>query len=541
MWAVGALLAAAVLAPGSASAAPPALPSEDRSGAVEVDEAPAEEAADAEDGEAPAAEAEVSGEASVELGDVGGDADGSGSVDPFADLGGSAGGGDEAEDGGSASVKDDDPAMLHGRREPAVNTVRGGLGLFGTTLADTGGRHTVRFGLHTDLFRRSGFIYDSSQYGQDTNSRFRGTVNIGYSPLPWGEIFLSISSQANRNEREQPGRQDDVANFALGDIDLGIKGAHRFFRGGAIGLGGQMALGLLSGTTRLASERVNFGFDVLFTLDARYLTKKAFPFRFTTNIGWILDNSLKVLDFSQISDTTSREVTRFALGVNHSRVRMRYGVDFPLRVGKDRQIGLDPIAELAWDVSTFADEDLFGQPGADPVSLPRTSLWSTLGLRANVISGLHLDAALDIGMVSPAFEYGPPVPPWQLLFGFGWAFDPKPVIKEVAAPDPAASMPPPVTDGRIVGEVVDESGTPIGGAVITFPGLTTTAILADDRGSFTSFRFPAGEVTVVVTLPSGATQEASAMVEADSDTPLTITFGGDAAAAPSGILDGSFV
>ncbi|MCA8967032.1 MAG: hypothetical protein KDC48_19285, partial [Planctomycetes bacterium] len=126
-------------------------------------------------------------------------------------------------------------------------------------------------------------------------------------------------------------------DFALEEIDR-IKGAHRFFRGGAIGLGGQMALGLLSGTTRLASERVNFGFDVLFTLDARYLTKKAFPFRFTTNIGWILDNSLKVLDFSQISDTTSREVTRFALGVNHSRVRMRYGVDFPLRVGKDRRL-----------------------------------------------------------------------------------------------------------------------------------------------------------------------------------------------------------
>lgn len=543
-------------------AAPPALP-DARSGSVEPPGPTDSE--DGDVGEDASADGQISLEASVGGDEDGVDAEAAGGGDRSADgsaadgLGGSEGpsgdadvlalsgaDGDANDDAGpgtgaAKSDRDSDPAMIQGRREPSMNTVRGGVGLFGTTLADVGGRHSIRFGLHTDLFRRSGFIYDSIDNGTDTNSRFRGTVNIGYSPLPWGEVFLSISSQANRNLREQPGRQDSETNFALGDIDFGIKGAHRFYRGGAIGLGGQMALGLLSGASRLTSERVNFAIDGLFTLDVRYLTAKAFPFRFTTNIGWILDNSLKVIDFGQISDTTSREVTRFALGVNHSRVRMRYGVDFPIRLGKERQFGIDPIAELAWDVSTFGDEELFGQMGADPVGIPRSSLWTTLGVRANIIYGLHLDAALDIGMRSPAFEYGPPVPPWQLLFGLGWSFDPRPVIKEVAADNDVSSLPPAVTDGRIQGEVVDGAGSPIAGAVVSFPGLTSTAVLTDASGMFTSFRFPEGEVTLIVTLANGATHEATASVRADEDTPLTITIGEEAAGATEyGILDGSF-
>ena len=552
-WGIAALLTGLALLPSIGAAAPPALPDDARSGSVEpTDPEPAP--APAEPSAEPSAEVDATADLSIGA-DVSADDSG---LDGATDLGGDTDtgadtgdafdlGGEETENGAkdasaaSKGEKSDDPAMLNGRREPSTNTVRGGIGLFNTTLADVGGRHSIRFGLHTDFFRRSGFIYDSQQYGTDTNSRFRGTVNIGYSPLPWGEIFLSISSQANRNLRDQPGRQDSVSNFALGDIDFGIKGAHRFYRGGAIGLGGQLALGLLSGTNRLTTERVNFAFDALFTLDIRYLTAKAFPFRFTTNIGWILDNSLKVLDFAQIADTTSREVNRFALGVNHSRVRMRYGVDFPTRLGKNRQFGLDPIAELAWDVSTFGDEELFGQSGADPVSLPRSSIWTTFGLRANVIHGLHLDAAIDIGLRSPAFEYGPPVPPWQLLFGLGWSFDPRPVIKEVPAEVEPVAPPPAVTDGRIIGEVVDAQGAAIAGAVVSFPGLTSTALLTDAGGTFTSFRFPEGEVTVVVTLANGQSQESSATVLAEQETSLTITFGGDAAAPASGILDGTFV
>jgi hypothetical protein len=531
----------ALSVPSAASAGPPSLPSEDRSGAVgapgEVEDPggvpPTDTGAASAEVNASAAVSVPRPSATLDLGDP--------AVAPAPATGEKPSRGDKRGNKPAADAStSDDPAMIGGRREPAINTVRGGLGLFGTSLADVGGRHSVRFGLHTDLFRRSGFIYDSARFGTDTNSRFRGTVNIGYSPFRWGEIYMSIASQANRSEREQPGRQDPITTFALGDIDLGIKGAHRFYRGGAIGLGGQLGLGLLSGARRFSSERVNFNIDALFTLDARYLTSRRFPFRFTTNIGWILDNSLKLVDWGAIADTTSREVHRFALGVNHSRVRMRYGVDFPIRLGKDRRFGLDPIAELAWDVSTRGQDTLFSQPDAVPSPLPRSSLWATLGLRANVISGLHLDLALDIGMISPNFEFGPPVPPWQLLFGLGWAFDPLPVIREVPAPVSEAPPPPPALDGRIVGAVVDESGAPIGGVKISFPGVTSTAIVADAAGSFTSFRFPEGQVQVVLEAPNGARAQALADLRAGEDVALTFTIEGGLV-APSGVLDGAFV
>ncbi|WAS89903.1 OmpA family protein [Nannocystis punicea] len=431
------------------------------------------------------------------------------------------------------------PGYVQGRREPAVNSLRGGLGLYHTTLADVGGRHTVRVRLHTDFFRKEGFIYNSDEHGPDQQGRVRGTVNIGYSPFKWGEVYLAVHSQASRNARAQPGRQDQVNQFALGDLDFGIKGAHRFVKGGAIGLGGQMGIGLLSGTSRLLTDKVNFNIDFLFTLDVRYLTKKQVPVRFSTNIGWILDNSSKLIDFEKFTDPTSREVSRFALGVAPSRVRMRYGLDFPVRLGKEGKFGLDPIVELAWDVAT-AEMPVFFQAGARPSPLPRSSLWGTVGLRANVIAGLHLDAAVDIGMVSPNFEYGPPVAPWQVILGLGWSIDPNPVIKEVPAPATSEPLPAPaVVEGRVVGQVFDSTGAPVPGAKVRFPGAASNAILTDDQGNFTSYRFPEGQVAIQVELANKATKDATADIKAGEDTQITITM--DVANTPPvGILDGAF-
>ncbi len=444
-------------------------------------------------------------------------------------------------------VLDDSPDMVRGRREPAVNSLRGGLGLYHTTLADVGGRHTVRFRLHTDFFTKSGFIYDSSEFGPDKNTRFRGAVNLGYSPFKWGEIFFNVESSVNKNARDQPDRQDPVTNFALGDMTLGIKGAHRFVKGGAIGLGGQMALGLLAGADRLAANRVNFNFDVLFTLDIRHLTRSKFPFRFTTNIGWMLDNSTKLQDWEQQLEPTSREIMRFGLGVNHSRVRMRYAVDFPFRLGKERQFGLDPIVELGWDVSTQEELEIFGQPGAQPSPLPRSSLWTTIGLRANVVAGLHLDAAIDVGMVSPNFEFGPPVPPYQIILGLGWSIDPKPPIRKVEVPAPIEEpQGTAVLDGRLTGQVIDANGAPVVGAKITFPGLAANPILSDENGYYTSFRFPEGEVSVHVEAADGQVADAVGEVREGEDTTLDISFEGASgeaspAAGTTGIVSGTFV
>lgn len=538
-----------LLLPASAWAAQPALPTDEAGPAdPSADTGPADpgagdpgvDAAPA-DGAGDAAPPDGGGDAALEGSggfEVGGDAGGD---DPFAvssdgdvaaDGDGEGAAGDDAD-----PALDDDPGNVQGRREPMMPTNRGGIGLFHTTLPDAGGKMTFRFRMHTDFFRKEGFIYEGPD-GPDQQARVRGGVALGFSPAKWGEIFFSVNSSANRNERVQEGRQDAEAIFALGDIDFGFKGAHRFKNG--IGVGGQAGLGLLSGSSRLLTSNVNFWLDGLFAVDVRYLTKKQFPFRFTTNIGWMLDNSLRVAPYLDITDPVSREVTRFALGGNHSRVRMRYAIDFPVRLGKERKFGIDPILEYAWDVSTV-QEDVFLREGTQASALPRSSQWMTIGLRANVISGLHVSAAADIGLVSPSFEFGPPVPPWQMMLGLGWSFDPTPIIKEVPVESEApAPIPQPVIEGRIIGAVVDPDGNPVGDARIQFPGLASGAIVTDASGNFTSYRFPAGTVAMQVLMNGEVVHEASADIVDGQDTQVQIQL--ETGPAPAtGIVRGAFI
>ncbi|MCX4244431.1 OmpA family protein [Paraliomyxa miuraensis] len=529
----------------AAWAGPPALPDGD---AAPAEPAPAEPAADpGATATAPAepepASAGVDGSASgsIDLGAEIGDAGLSGSSDAEGESKrGRRGKKNDKSKDASGEADGSDPGMVRGRREPMMNTNRGAAGLFTTTLPDVGGKYTFRFKLHTDFFRKEGFIYEGSA-GPDQHARVRGGVAMAFSPFEWGEVFMSVNSQANRNSREQRDRQDAEAIFALGDIDFGIKGAYRLKKKAkGIGVGGQVGVGLLSGSERLLTSGVNVWFDGMFAVDVRYMTKKAFPFRFTTNIGWIYDSSLGIAPFGRVSDDISREVLRFSLGGNHSRVRMKYAVDFPVRLGKERQFGIDPIIEWAWDVSTQEESDAFARADALPSPLPRSSQWLTLGLRANVVSGLHVEAAADIGMVSPNFEFGPPVPPWQMMLGLGWSFDPNPTVKEVEVPVDAPPPPPepaPI-EGRIIGQVIDPAGTPIPDAKIVFPGLTSTALLTDGSGGFTSFRFPAGQVPVQVVVNGQVLAETTAEVANGQDTNLTIQLE-QAPAPPTGVVRGA--
>jgi len=221
---------------------------------------------------------------------------------------------------------------------------------------------------------------------------------------------------------------------------------------------------------------------------------------------------------------------------------MRYGLDFPVRLGKEKQYGIDPILEWSWDIATEKD-DRFAQPMSASSPFSRSSHVLTIGLRGNVVSGLFLDAAVDVGLNSPDFVYGPPVPPWQLLLGLGWSVDPHPQIKKVEVPaERTADVgPPPVLEGRIVGRIVGPDGAPVGGVRVEFPGIAPNPVLAGEDGTFTSFRFPAGAVPVRVVDPNDPTKvlwEGNAEVKDGEDTQLEIKL--EQAAAATGIVQGAF-
>ncbi|MCA9683430.1 MAG: OmpA family protein, partial [Myxococcales bacterium] len=356
----------------------------------------------------------------------------------------------------------------------------------------------------------------------DRHARMRGAVNLGFTFTEWTEVYFAINSSSNRNTRNQGGRQDPPTVFALGDMQFGVKGAYKFLKGG-VGVGGQVGLGLISGSERLRTSKVNFDIAAIVGADLRYLTAKHVPMRITGNIGWTLDNSIKLVDWGAVDDQLSREVLRFAMGANHSRVNTKLAVDFPVRLGKEKQFGIDPFLEYSWDIATYKAEDfveLTESFGGSP--LKRSQAWMTLGLKANLYDGLFLDAGVDIGTTSPSYEYGPPVPPYQIILGLGWSFDPKPRIKEVAVPVEPDAGSQPVLEGRVVGRVADLEGNAIAGAKVSFPGMATNVILTDEAGMFTSFRFPEGIVSVSVELPDGSTIDQTADIRVGEDTNIDI-------------------
>jgi outer membrane protein OmpA-like peptidoglycan-associated protein len=132
------------------------------------------------------------------------------------------------------------------------------------------------------------------------------------------------------------------------------------------------------------------------------------------------------------------------------------------------------------------------------------------------------------------------MPPWQIILGLGWSFDPTPTIKEVPAENTTPPPPTPVMEGRILGQVVDPDGNPVPDAKILFPGLVTGAILTDASGNFTSYRFPAGSVAMQVVVNNEVAIEQTADVVDGQDTQVTITLQSGVSPA-TGILRGNFV
>ncbi len=435
----------------------------------------------------------------------------------------------------------DGPGMVQGRKEPMANSLRGPIGLYYTSLAEVGGKYTFRFRLHTDFFVKNDFFCCEGGGEGDRHARLRGAVNLGFTFTEWTEVYFNINSSSNRNTRDQGGRQDPPTVFALGDMNLGVKGAYQFLDGG-IGLGGQVGLGLIAGSERLRTERVNFDIAAILGVDLRHLTQKQVPVRITGNIGWTLDNSIKLTDWGAIDDQLSREVLRFSSGANHSRVNTKLAIDFPLRLGKEKQFGIDPFLEYSWDIATYKEEsfvELTEEFGGSP--LKRSQAWMTIGLRANLYDGLFIDAGVDIGTTSPSYEYGPPVAPYQVMLGLGWSFDPKPRVKEVPVPVEDTNTEPPVLEGRILGRVADLEGNPIADAKISFPGLASNVILTDSAGMFTSFRFPEGPVTISVELPDGSIVEQFADVRVGEDAQVDIIAeGGSEATGDDPVFDGTF-
>ncbi|HWE31607.1 MAG TPA: OmpA family protein, partial [Polyangia bacterium] len=423
----------------------------------------------------------------------------------------------------------------------AASTVTGPIGLFRTMSGDVGRSNNFRVGINLQLFTQDNFlIAGANGLTGDTNQRFLGNLTIDYTPWKYLELYLGIYNSSNQNTRSEgpPQRTDPEVILALGDVGAGIKGRVPVTKWFDLALHlGLRFFNSVSGVSVLGSA-TNFAPDLIASFDLRHATATAnVPLRFHINFGYVVDNSIDLLPAGQCASSTtddacirSRVVETFAYGINPSRFKLAAAVDAPLAFANNK-VGLDLIFEYHVDIAVGDGDTLVGnavrnsfvvadQPDrVDGIS----QQYLTFGARVRPVAGLILDAGLDVGLSSYGFRYGSPLPVWNLILGAAYAYDPgagrgrtkvvtKTITREAERPE-----------GKLRGFVRDAATKkPIGGATIKYTTRRATSQLSDADGSFVSYGFQPGPLTLEVSRDDYEPATVDTSVQANGETPLEI-------------------
>ena len=382
----------------------------------------------------------------------------------------------------------------HPDPDSLLTSLTGPIGLYHVSTAEVGPTGHLRLGLHGQFFRSSNFLVEGADHLGDVNTRFAGSFTFGFTPHESIELFGAITSSSNRNVRsdKEADRTDPELIKSFGDLVLGGKAIVPVNPG--FSAGAELGLRFLSGISDLSvsPSSTSLWIGPVATADLRQLANV--PLRVHANINYYLDNSSNLYDFSNRSQPT-REVAMFAYGIAASRLRFGLGVDAPLERFTG-PVGLRPFAEYHAEIVTASPDPAFADVANDPGN--RDQHWLTLGLRARVFNGFTLDAGVDIGLRPVGYQYGPPLPPYDLIFGMSYPFDTAAFGRPTVVTRTVEKAPPPAT-GNVVGTVKNKAdGKPVAEAVVSFAGQPRARVATDPDGSFQSVPLPPGPTDVTV-------------------------------------------
>jgi outer membrane protein OmpA-like peptidoglycan-associated protein len=425
----------------------------------------------------------------------------------------------------------------------AAPTVNGPVGLFRTITGDVGRANNFRVGLSLQLFTQDNFlIAGAGGTNGDSNSRFLGNLNINYTPWKYLELYLSLYNSSNQNTRPEgpPQRTDPEVILALGDVGAGIKGRLPVTKWFDLSLHlGLRFFNSVSGVS-VNGSATNFAPDLIASWDLRHAEATAkVPLRFHFNFGYVVDNSIDLLPAGQCASSTtddacirSRVVETFGYGINPSRFKLAFAADAPLAFANNK-VGLDLIFEYHVDIAVGDGDTLVGNAvrSAFPASQQadrvdgQSQQYLTFGARVRPVAGLILDAGLDIGVSSYGFRYGSPLPTWNVLLGAAYAYDPgagrgrtKVVTKTITREILRGAI-----EGKLRGFVRDAvSKKPIGGATIKYTTRRATPQLSADDGSFVSYGFAPGPLSLEISRDDYEAAKVDTSVGANGETPLEV-------------------
>src|SRR5579871_872549 len=325
----------------------------------------------------------------------------------------------------------------------AAPTLTGPIGLIRTQTAEVGRPLNFRVATHVQAFTADSFLVSGSgSTPGDNDQRFVGDLTIALTGpdvalLRNLELYLGIFNSSNKNARTDTGRTDPTVILSLGDVGLGLKGAGEVTRG--LFIGANVGFRLFNSISGVLAEKdaTNADVNAIATVDIRRFAPVV-PLRFHVNIGYLYDPSIALLPAGQCAMSTgndacirSRVVETFAYGLGESRVRLALAVDAPFRPHVPWGIfGVELFAEYHYE-RAIGDGDKVvaaaltsdGRVPIDRISNQNIQ-YMTAGIRLRPVARLVVDAAADFGFQSPGFQYGPPLPAWNIILGATYTYDP---------------------------------------------------------------------------------------------------------------------
>jgi outer membrane protein OmpA-like peptidoglycan-associated protein len=451
----------------------------------------------------------------------------------------------------AAGESDDQP-----RGFSPQNSLAGSVGLLRMGSAEVGRLWQLRLGLHGEYFSATKMLVEDGSLtnGGDTDSRLQGALTFGLTPLEFMEIFGAVLGSANRNTRclasvktqctRDASWSDPAIIKAFGDLILGTKLAYALPSGFSIG--GELGLRFMSSVTGLSfsGDSTSVWLTALASWNFQALEPKL-PLRAHLNLGMYFDNSYNLAQSQYDASTPiySRYVSSFAYGMGKDRFRLALGIDAPVADIVDG-FSLRPMIEYHFEYITADGDPAFATFGPSCVASATVScrnnksqMWMTLGLQAQIMRSLTLMLGLDVEMEAVGYPYGPPLAPWNFLFGASYPLDvlPKVVTRTIPVEKVVAAAP---AEGLVAGRVVSNVGTPVDGAAVGVAGRDHSRVVAEADGSFQSVPLPPGPAELFVAAPNYENATARVDVVAGQAANVVITM---TPRAPAGKISGRVV
>jgi outer membrane protein OmpA-like peptidoglycan-associated protein len=400
----------------------------------------------------------------------------------------------------------DDPATF-------LPSLQGPVGLYHMSTAEVGPAHHLRFGLHGEYFKASSFLLSG-----DSNSMLAGQLTFGFTPNQYFEVFGGILTTSNRNDRPfEANRTDPEVIRTHGDLLIGPKVVVPIASSTSIGLEGGLRFLSSASSLSFSPSSTSAWIGPLMTVDMRALG--GVPLRIHINANYYFDNSSNVYNLEGTT-LASRLASKFAYGIDASRMRLAAGIDAPL----EKWTGgvLRPFGEYHAEIITAnADSALVDVAGAGG---SRERQWLTFGLRAQVYRGATIDAGVDVRLANAGMMYAPPLAPVNVIFGASYPLDVdsfrKPVIVTQVIEKP--SLAPPVTDGRIAGVAKDKAGKPIPHAIVAVAGRAHATVVTDADGTFEIAGLVPGPANLEVQAPEFESEKATTNVTAGQTAEVAV-------------------